>query len=144
MFSKKVMLLFLFLSQPWALINRSQQNPRENHKDYNQFTLCCWTPEPKPTCLTHSEAKQTKTSEFGAEKGLLQGTNRGEWAAHAQKSWTPLWLSRKLFLKASLWVKAAGVRPFFWFLGGEVTGWCSRNFSYQPSGSNQAGIYVLV
>ena len=24
-------------------------------------------------CLTHSEAKQTKTSEFGAEKCLLQG-----------------------------------------------------------------------
>ena len=24
-------------------------------------------------CLTHSEAKATKTSEFGAEKGLLQG-----------------------------------------------------------------------
>ena len=34
-------------------------------------------------CLTHSEAKQTKMSEFGAEKGLLQGTARQ--VAHAVK-----------------------------------------------------------
>ena len=27
-------------------------------------------------CLTHSEAKQTKMSEFGAEKGLLLGQPR--------------------------------------------------------------------
>ena len=27
-------------------------------------------------CLTHSEAKQTEKSEFGAEKGLLQGYAR--------------------------------------------------------------------
>ena len=29
--------------------------------------------KPKFVCLMHSEAKQTKTSEFGAEKSLLQG-----------------------------------------------------------------------
>ena len=32
--------------------------------------------KPKFMCLTHSEAKQTETSGFGAEKGLLQGQAR--------------------------------------------------------------------
>ena len=27
-------------------------------------------------CLMHKEAKQTQTSEFGAEKGLLQGPSK--------------------------------------------------------------------
>ena len=36
-------------------------------------------------CLTHSEGKQTVKSEFGAEKGLLQGHARTR-AAHALKS----------------------------------------------------------
>ena len=34
---------------------------------------CIRVIEPKFVCLMHSEAKQTETSEFGAEKGLLQG-----------------------------------------------------------------------
>ena len=37
----------------------------------------------------NSEAKQTKMSEFGAEKGLLQTAKQGEQAAHAQKTWIP-------------------------------------------------------
>ena len=32
--------------------------------------------EYKVVCLTHSEAKQTKSLEFGAEKGVLQGQAR--------------------------------------------------------------------
>ena len=36
---------------------------------YNHHTVV----EPKFVCLTCSEAKQTKMSEFEAEKGLLQG-----------------------------------------------------------------------
>jgi len=32
--------------------------------------------EYKFMCLTHSEAKQTKSLEFGAEKGVLQGQAR--------------------------------------------------------------------
>ena len=35
-------------------------------------------------CPTHSEAKQTEMSEFGAEEDLLQG-KQGEQAVHAQK-----------------------------------------------------------
>ena len=33
----------------------------------------------------HSEAKQTETSEFGAEKGLLQG-HEGEWVTHVPQT----------------------------------------------------------
>ena len=45
----------------------------------------------------HSEAKQSKMSEFGTEKGLLQGTKQGEQAAHAQKTQTPQWFWGKSF-----------------------------------------------
>ena len=31
-----------------------------------------------------------------------------------------------------------------WLADGEVTGWCFRNLSYQPSSSNLSGAYVLV
>jgi len=44
--------------------------------------------ELKSTCLIPSEAKQTKAAESRAEKGLLQGISQGEWAAHAQKTYT--------------------------------------------------------
>ena len=39
----------------------------------------------KFVCLTHSEAKQTETLAFGAEKGLLQGHARRR-VARAQKT----------------------------------------------------------
>ena len=42
---------------------------------------------PNPfVCWVHSDAKQTKTSEFGVEKGLLQGSSKAERVAHAQKT----------------------------------------------------------
>ena len=45
-------------------------------------------------CPTHSEAKQTKTSEFGAEEGLLQGP-QGAQVASVQKRRTPQRVSAK-------------------------------------------------
>ena len=39
--------------------------------------------------LTNSEAKQTKTLEFGVKKNLLQGPSKEDGAAHAQKALTP-------------------------------------------------------
>ena len=41
--------------------------------------------------LTPSEANQTETSEFGAEKGLLQGPARrtAAWVAHTQNPQAP-------------------------------------------------------
>ena len=53
--------------------------------------------EHKFLCPTHSEAKQTKMSEFGAEEGLLQGHARRQ-VARAQN--TPN--SPKSFSKALL------------------------------------------
>ena len=65
------LLMFLPLGQPCALISRPQQNPWEKQEASESVI------EPKSACLTQSESKQTATSEFGAEKGLLQGTNQG-------------------------------------------------------------------
>ena len=39
--------------------------------------------------LTHSKAKQTRTSEFGAEKGLLQAMPGDEWLMPPQKPERP-------------------------------------------------------
>ena len=52
--------------------------------------------EPKFLCLVHSETKQAKTSEFGAEEGLLQSQARRR-TAQAQKAQTPLWFLGKTF-----------------------------------------------
>ena len=40
------------------------------------FSSSAGVVEPKFMCPTHSEAKQIKTLEFGAERGLLQGRAR--------------------------------------------------------------------
>ena len=47
--------------------------------DHNTTVLSGTVVEPKLMCLMYSEAKQTKTLEFRAEKGLIQGPskNRG-------------------------------------------------------------------
>ena len=42
--------------------------------------------------------------------------------------------------KGNIWGRAAGYMTFFWLVGGEVTGWNSRNANHQPSGSNQSGV----
>ena len=48
------------------------------------------------------------------------------------------------FLKATFGVRIAGIITFFWLVGGEVAGWCSRNLNHQPSSSNQSGVSVPV
>ena len=52
--------------------------------------------ECKFPCPMHGEAKQTKTSEFGAEKGLLQGHAR-RWVDCAPKPQIPQRVSAKHF-----------------------------------------------
>ena len=54
---------------------------------------------------------------------------QGEWAAHAQKTRTPWWLSGQSFWKAAFGVTAAGYKTFFWLVGGKVTGWCFGNLN---------------
>ena len=55
---------------------------REENGHWRDGSSTC---ERKPLCLMHGEAKQTGTSEPGAEKGLLQA-HAGRWVAHALKS----------------------------------------------------------
>ena len=40
--------------------------------------------------------------------------------------------------------RGAGYVTLLWLVGGEVTGWCSRNLNHQPSGSNQSGVPGLM
>ena len=44
------------------------------------------TPSTKLVCLTNGKVKQTKMSEFGVKKGLLQGLNKEDGVAHAQEA----------------------------------------------------------
>ena len=81
--------------------------------------------KPKFLCLMCSEAKQTETSESGAEKGLLQESKENG-AAHAQKTWTPQWVSGKRFLEAK-WGRGVpgcviSLCTILWLADGEVTG----------------------
>ena len=49
-----------------------------------RITVTDFVAECKFTCLTHSEAKQAETSQFGEEKGLLQGHARRNLACAQQ------------------------------------------------------------
>ena len=51
---------------------------------------------------------------------------------------------REGLLKATFGVRVVGGVTFFRLVGGEVTGWCSRNLNHRPSASNQSGVYALV
>ena len=57
-----------------------------------------------------------------------------------------LMVFREECLKAKFGVRAAGCRTYFWLVGGEVTGWCSRNnvFSLKLVSSALVGIIVPV
>ena len=62
--------------------------------------------EPVPKCrfmcALHSEAKQTKTSQLRAEKGLLQGHARLAWVVHTQKTQNSSKGFGKAFLKGQM------------------------------------------
>ena len=67
---------------------------------------------------THSEAEQTETSEFGAEKGLLQGQAR-KMGELCSKTWTPQWFSGEVFIGKS-WGEGCRVCDFLligWWWG---------------------------
>ena len=57
----------------------------------------------------HSEAEQTETSEFGAEKDLCRA-KQGEWVAHAEKPQLPDGFWGKVFI-GKIW--GAGCVTFF-------------------------------
>ena len=74
----------------------------------------------------------------------LQGTKKGEWAAHAQEDPNSLMAFREWFLRATVCSKGCAWWTFFWLVGGEITGWCFGNLNHQPSGSNQCKFCLLV
>ena len=46
--------------------------------------------------------------------------------------------------RGNIWGRSAGCVIFLSLIGGEVTGWCFRNLSHQPSGSDQSRVHVFV
>ena len=69
--------------------------------------------DPKFGCLTHSEAKQTETSEFGAEKDLLQGSSKNGQLL-LKKPKIPDGFQGRVFI-GNIWGrKTAGCVTFLW------------------------------
>ena len=66
--------------------------------------------KPKFVCPMHSEAKQTKMSEFGADKGLLQGQAKSTGGFCSKDLNSPM-VFRAEFL-AKFGVRVAGHVPF--------------------------------
>lgn len=62
-------------------------------------------------CLTHNEAKQTKTSEFGAEKGLLSGQARKVDGSGSKPLNSPVMFLRKAFV-GKIWGESCRVCRF--------------------------------
>ena len=73
----------------------------------------------------HKEAKQTQTSEFGAEKGLLQGSSKENRWLMLKTAKLPKGFRGRV-LVGKIWDKGCRVCDVFsdWLV---VTGWCSRN-----------------
>ena len=70
----------------------------------------------KVTCPMHSEAKQTETLEFGAEKGLLQGPSKeNEWLV-LKNNKLPDGFERRVFI-GKIWGEGSRVCDFL------LTGW---------------------
>ena len=70
---------------------------------------------------------------------------RGEWLAHAQKTWTPQLGLKEEILKSKLgeglhgeWLSSD------WLVVRWLGGRWSKNLSHQPSGSSSSGVHVLV
>ena len=67
--------------------------------------------EPKFMSLTHSEAKQTETSKFGAQRDLLQGPNK-ENRQPMLKRLEFLEVFREEFFKGNIWAESCRVYDF--------------------------------
>ena len=97
--------------------------------------------QPTPVFLpgkSHGQKSLVGYSQWGHKE--LDMTERltftfkqGKWAAHAQKTRTPWWLSGESFWKAAFGVTAAGYKTFFWLVGGKVTGWCFGNLNHSST-----------
>ena len=78
----------------WLKIKK-RENDRASGAQYKQSMNVDGVTKAKFVCLIHSESKQTKTSEFGLEKGLLQGHARRMGGSCPPKPPTPERVSAK-------------------------------------------------
>ena len=88
--------------------------------------FCVLVTELKFISVPIAQRGQTKKSEFGAEKDLLQGQ-----AGRMSGLKTPNCLTvlgKKFYRK--IWGKAEGPMTSSWVISGEVTRWCSRNLVF--------------
>ena len=111
---------------------------------YWYLTMSCrtaWLHPPvtecKFLCLMYNEAKQTKMSEFGAEKGLLPGQAR-RMVARAQKTLKPLMVcfSGEIFI-GKIWGEGCRVCDFL------LIGWWWGNKAVLQESCPQSEITIL-
>ena len=87
--------------------------------------------------------EQTKTLEFAAEKGLLQGQARRK-SSSCSKSLNWQMVFREEFLEATLVGESYKVCDFLWLVSGALTGQCSRDLCHPSSDSSRPGVSMLV
>ena len=83
------------------------------------------------SCAQHTEAKPTKTSDFGAVKGLLESSRKNGWLVLKILDLVN-GFGGETFL-GKIWGAAAGCMTFFWLVDGKLTGRCSRNLAFSMS-----------
>ena len=85
-------------------------------------------------CLMPHEAKQTETSEFGAEEYLLwRWSKKNRWLVLKRPEF-PNGFQGRVF-KGKIWGRAAGYMTSFQMAGNKVTGWCLWNLKFLVSTS---------
>ena len=93
-------------------------------------SLCAWCTV-RPNKLTHWNLRQRKVYCKGQARSM-----GGSCSKHPN---SPI-----VFWEEFLKTNSGGGLQDAWLVGGEVTGWWSRNLSHQPSGSNWSGVNVLM
>ena len=91
---------------------------------------------------THWGQTNRSIGVWGRDRSI-SSAKQGEWAVVPQRPKPPDGFQERVF-KEKFSGRAAECVTFFWLVGGEVTGWCSRNLSLQSSGCKQSGVQVLV
>ena len=96
------------------------QRLRLMHRSYYYWTQVC-VPD-----VQWGQTNQTIV--FGAERCLLQDQERGM-SSLCSKDLNSLMVFSEEFLKAKFGTRAARCMTFFWLVGGEIIGRCSRNLN---------------
>ena len=117
-------------------INRKKWRERKRESERRREVLLNWTFVRLPA---FQQSKFTDTRLCS----VYCRAHQGEQAAHAEKTWTPRWLSGRVF-KGKIWCEGCRVQDFLligWWWGSRMV---FRDLNHQSSGSYQSGVYVLV